>query len=98
MLPALITNFVPLSLASGLTGNTVQEAVDWVAWYDGSGKLLTGADHYTMTWKKVPEVVKPGFWSVTMYDGITSYTVPNSINRYFLGSDTKDLKYNKDGR
>jgi hypothetical protein len=81
----------------GLTGNTVEEAVDWVAWYDGSGKLLTGDNRYTMTWTKVPQVVKPGFWSVTMYDGITSYTVPNSINRFFLGSDTKGLKYNKDG-
>jgi hypothetical protein len=40
--------------------------------------------------------VPPGFWSVTMYDQRTSYTVPNSINRYDLGSES-NLKKNDDG-
>ena len=40
--------------------------------------------------------VPPGFWSVTMYDGVTRYTAPNPINRYTLGSDN-DLKKNADG-
>jgi hypothetical protein len=33
------------------------------------------------------KTVSPGFWSVTMYDGVTSSTVPNPINRYSLGGD-----------
>ncbi len=42
------------------------------------------------------QVVPPGFWSVTMYDGVTHYTAPNPINRYKLGSDD-ELKKNPDG-
>ena len=38
----------------------------------------------------------PGFWSLTMYDGETFYTVPNPINRYTISSDN-DLKMNADG-
>ena len=40
--------------------------------------------------------VSPGFWSLTMYDGITRFTVANPINRYSLGSDN-NLKKNRDG-
>jgi hypothetical protein len=42
--------------------------------------------------KRIP----PGFWSMTMYDGVTFYTAPNPINRYALGSDD-DLTRNADG-
>ncbi len=31
-----------------------------------------------------------------MYDGVTRYTVPNPINRYWLGSDS-EFKKNADG-
>ena len=40
--------------------------------------------------------VPPGFWSVTMYDKNTSYTVANPINRYHL-ADYDTLKKNADG-
>ena len=32
-----------------------------------------------------------------MFDGTNSYPVPNPLNRYVIGSDTKNLKYNDDG-
>lgn len=40
--------------------------------------------------------VPPGFWSVTMYDKLTSYTAPNPINRYHL-ADYDKLTKNADG-
>jgi Protein of unknown function (DUF1214) len=37
--------------------------------------------------------VPPGFWSLTASDAVTSYTAPNPIDRYALGSDD-DLQRN----
>ncbi len=81
----------------GLTANTASEAIYFTGTADGEGQPLTGAKRYTMTWQKAPPVVNPGFWSVTLYDNTNSYPVPNPINRYALGGDNKDLKYNPDG-
>ena len=39
--------------------------------------------------------VPPGFWSVTMYDKATNYTVANPINRYHL-ANYDNLKKNAD--
>jgi len=50
-----------------------------------------------VTFKVLPPFVEPGFWSLTLYDSANNYTVPNSINRYALGSDDKTLKLNADG-
>jgi hypothetical protein len=60
---------------------------------------MTGAKQYTMTFTEpmlYAKPVPPGFWSLTMYDGKTAYTVPNAINRYQLGS-MSNLKKNADG-
>jgi hypothetical protein len=40
--------------------------------------------------------VGPGFWSITMYDLKTSYTVDNPINKYAVSSYDKLIK-NSDG-
>jgi hypothetical protein len=67
---------------------------------DAKGRALTGERRYTITFKPPMPFAEPtiltGFWSVTMYDGITKLTVQNPINRYSLGSDN-DLKKNPDG-
>jgi hypothetical protein len=69
---------------------------------DSNGEPYTGAKKYTMTFKggkqagSFSDFVPPGFWSLTMYDGVTRFTVPNAINRYTLGSDNKFPK-NPDG-
>ena len=68
---------------------------------DAKGRALTGERRYTITFKPpmpFAETVdgRTGFWSVTMYDGITKLAVKNPINRYSLGSDD-DLKENPDG-
>jgi hypothetical protein len=81
----------------GLTANTPFEAVYWMYTTDGEGQPLTGAKRYTMTWKEGLGYIPPGFWSLTMYDAENNYTVPNSLNRYMLGSDTPEMRKNKDG-
>jgi hypothetical protein len=83
----------------GLTANTPAEAIYYPGSQDSQGHPLTGEKSYTITFKEPMPYVKPvppGFWSLTMYDAITSYTVSNPINRYALGSDNS-LRRNADG-
>jgi hypothetical protein len=82
---------------TGLTANTPYEAVYWGYPLDADGRPLTGDKKYTMTFKQGLPYFEPGFWSITMYDSDNNYTVPNSINRYMLGSDSHDLRKNADG-
>jgi hypothetical protein len=79
----------------GLTGNTPYEAVYWSYLLDNEGRPLLGDNKYEMTFKEELPHIKPGFWSITLYDMENNYTVPNPINRYMLGSDTP-LTKNKD--
>ena len=82
---------------NGLTANTPREAI-YIAGFAGSdGKPLSGSNRYAVTFKALPPVVEPGFWSLTLYDSANNYPVPNPINRYALGSDDKTLKLNQDG-
>jgi hypothetical protein len=83
----------------GLTSNTTREAIYYTSVSDGAGKPLNGANRYALTFKEKPpciDVVSPGFWSITAYDGATGFTIPNPIDRYSLGSDSK-LARNADG-
>lgn len=83
----------------GLTANTPTEAIYYSAQLDGDGQPLTGAKRYTMTFKEPMNYltpVSPGFWSMTMYDGVTRLTVANPIGRYALGGDDA-LKRSADG-
>ena len=83
----------------GLTANTVEQAIYYSGVLDGNNQPMTGAKRYTMTLKEpmlYAKPVPPGFWSVTMYDKVTNYSVPNAINRYDLGSQS-NLKKNADG-
>jgi DNA sulfur modification protein DndE len=62
-------------------------------------RLPRAAKKYTLTLKPpmtYAKPVPPGFWSVTMYDKATSYTVPNPINRDHL-ADYDKLTKNADG-
>lgn len=82
---------------NGLTANTPQEAIYIGGVAGGDGNRLSGANRYKVTFKALPPVVAPGFWSLTLYDFANNYTVPNPINRYSLGSDDKTLKLDFDG-
>lgn len=83
----------------GLTSNTPVEAIYYSAFADGNAQPLTGAKKYTMNFNEPMDYLKsvpPGFWSITVYDAVTAFTVPNAINRYSLGSDD-NLNRNADG-
>ena len=83
----------------GLTANTTTEAIYYASGVDSLGDPLVGNRRYTMTFTQpmlFAKPVPPGFWSITMYDGVTRYSVPNPINRYSLGSDNQ-MKKNADG-
>ncbi len=82
---------------NGLTANTPYEAIYWGSVLDNEGNFLRGDKKYTMTFKQAIPFIKPGFWSITVYNSNNNYTVPNPINRYMLGSDTPELKKNADG-
>jgi DNA sulfur modification protein DndE len=81
----------------GLTANTPYESVYWMYTKDEEGNQLMGNQNYKMTFKEGIPYYEPGFWSITLYDAKNNYTVTNKIQRYMLGSDSKDLKKNKDG-
>jgi DNA sulfur modification protein DndE len=81
----------------GLTANTPYEAIYWGYYFDSEGQPLQGGRQYTMTFQRAIPVVPPGFWSITLYDAVNNYTVPNPNDRYMLGSDTPDLQKNGDG-
>lgn len=79
----------------GLSGNTPEEAIYIGLFTDGDGNPTMGENKYTVTFTP-PPYKEPGFWSFSMYNATTLYTVPNSINRYSLGSDDNLIK-NSDG-
>lgn len=83
----------------GLTANTPIQAIYYPTAVDGANEPLTGAKKYVMTFMGAMDFVQPvppGFWSLTLYDGVTRYTASNPINRYSLGSDDA-LTKNPDG-
>jgi hypothetical protein len=95
------TDYVSRAIVAvfGLTSNTPSEAIYYPGQLDSTGQPLVGSKRYTITFQQPMRYltpVSPGFWSLTMYDAATSYTVPNAIDRFALGSDDT-LKKNSDG-
>ena len=63
--------------------------------FDERGERLNGeAARYTVTFKPVPPV--EGFWSITLYDKY-HFLAANEINRFSLGTKSKDLRVEPDG-
>jgi hypothetical protein len=65
--------------------------------FDAKGARLNGADaRYTVTFKALPPVDPRGFWSITLYDKY-HFFAPNEIDRFSLGTKSKQLRYEADG-
>ncbi len=64
--------------------------------YDATGKRLSGAAAYSVTFPKDQLPPVNGFWSLTLYDE-EHFFAPNKINRFSLGTKNKDLVYGADG-
>lgn len=62
---------------------------------DAKGARLNGATaRYSVTFKELPPV--KGFWSITLYDK-WHFLQPNELNRFSLGTKSKDLRFETDG-
>ncbi len=83
--------------AFGWPANLPQDAVYPTAMEDGDGKVLNGANKYTVTFKKGETPPVDGFWSITMYmiDGGWWFN-PNPLNKFTVSLRDKP-KYNADG-
>ena len=84
---------------TGLGANTVRKAVYHDGAADEAGQPLADTKKCTLTFTgdmTYLAPIPPGLWSVTMYDAVSGYTVPNPIDRYALGS-ADNLKRNADG-
>ena len=84
-----------LSARGGLWGNHGYEAAYAMAYVDGDGAPLDGANRYELRFVTPPPV--GAFWSVTMYDTPDFYLVDNAIDRYSIGDRTRGLRYADDG-
>jgi hypothetical protein len=80
---------------AGLGCNLPEDAVYPIAFVDGEGKPLSGANSYVLHFEKGKLPPADAFWSLTMYykDG---FQVPNPIDRFALSSHDQ-LKLNDDG-
>jgi hypothetical protein len=83
--------------AMGIYGNSVEEAVYIGTHDDADGRPLDGARRYTLRFARedLPEV--EFFWSATVYALPSRLLVENPIDRYSLGSRSKDLVHGEDG-
>lgn len=79
----------------GLIWNPVEVSTYDVAFLDGDGMPLTGANRYVIPFDPPPPV--NAFWSVTMYDAATQLFIENPIARYAIGDRTPGLVTGEDG-
>ena len=79
----------------GFGANAPADAVYASTSADGNGAALNGSNSYTIHFASGQLPPARGFWSLTLYDP-NGFFVPNSINRYDVGSET-GLTLNADG-
>ena len=84
-----------MAARAGLWGNHGYEADYALAWTDGDGQPLDGANRYELRLESPPPV--DAFWSLTMYDVPDFYLVANPIDRYSIGDRTPGLQTGRDG-
>ncbi|MEV0093872.1 DUF1254 domain-containing protein [Streptomyces sp. NPDC050738] len=82
---------------AGLLANSAHEAYYVGSIFDANGNPLSGEHRYELRFGPGDFPPVAAFWSLTMYLNPQGYLVENSIDRYHLGSLTKDLVYGPDG-
>jgi hypothetical protein len=83
--------------AMGIYGNSKAEAQYGGYSVDANGKPLDATKAYVLHFAKDQIPTVRYFWSVTMYSLPRRLLVENPIDRYAIGSRTKELKSNADG-
>jgi hypothetical protein len=79
----------------GLGANLPEDAIYPLNLADDTGKLLDGANNYTIHFDKGDTPPAEAFWSITLYDP-EGFQVANSLNRFAVSS-WMPFKYNSDG-
>lgn len=94
------TNYMKRAVvaAYGWPANLQLDAVYPYTTVDSTGKTLTGANKYTLTFAKGETPPVNGFWSITMYEVESDgwWFVPNPLNKFTV-SPRNHLKSNADG-
>lgn len=82
----------------GLLGNDPEEAIYFYTYFDADGEALDGNKAYKIHFEPedIPDIHPQGFWSITMYDGLTFRYTNNPIDRFSIGSKN-NLTWNPDG-
>ncbi len=97
---ALKTDYMDRTLGvyAGIFGNYASQAA-YLAWHkDTDGNPINTANaSYKLTFKKGETPPNKYFWSITMYNMPQRFLVANPLNRYSIGSRSKQLKTNPDG-
>jgi len=96
---ALKNNYMnrAIAAATGLYGNTKEEAVYTGSATDKDNQPLSGNNKYILKFPKGQLPEAKYFWSITMYNLPKRFLVPNPINRYSIGGKSKGLKYEPNG-
>jgi len=81
---------------SNMYDNAPQETRYIYTDYDSSGERLNGANNFVVTFPKGQLPPVDGFWSLTLYNKEHLFE-PNQLNRYSLGTKSKQLKFGADG-
>lgn len=81
---------------SNMYDNAPQETRYIYTDFDSSGKRLSGAHAYIVTFAKEQTPPVDGFWSLTLYNNQHLFS-PNSLNRFSLGTKSKSMKLGTDG-
>jgi len=81
---------------SNMYDNAPQETRYIYTDFDSTGERLNGAHAYTVTFAKDQEPPVNGFWSLTLYNKEHLFE-PNALNRYSLGTKSKQMKFGADG-
>lgn len=80
-------DFRSMTARAGIYPVSPSEAIYYRAYQDASSKPLAGTNQYTVTFPAGQLPPAAFFWSLTMY-GANQFLVPNSINRYSLGTQS----------
>jgi hypothetical protein len=79
----------------GLGANVPEDHLYPLDLDDETGKLLNGANNYTLHFDKASVPPVNAFWSVTLYD-MEGFQVSNALNRFAVSS-WMPFKYDTDG-
>ncbi|MBK0327887.1 DUF1254 domain-containing protein [Rhodobacteraceae bacterium F11138] len=81
---------------SNMFDNRPSETQYYYTDYDVDGNQLDGAHGYTVTFAAGQEPPVDGFWSLTLYNDKHLFA-PNELDRYSLGTKSKNMQRNEDG-